>query len=356
MLAVAIFLFFGFISVVRAFAPVRKLTFARTNDAGVKAATAKESTSEHDSKLSRILQILEEQREEQVSLKKLVEDLKGELRIYLNKSINRMDGGLTRLLKVKLRDAAGIKFGKDSFKPFFAKSLLDLVYLASRSSRIAFDGFQLFEESRLADFAEKHFADFVAAYYHHLLDTVTEPSVLVEYPWVVNGVINPSHVRASERAELSHSQRAMLKRIECAADNASRGEDADLTRIDLILPYGPGLSTVVWMACGEFLGEMAMDCRGNVEILDNVVMIEGAELTMSPSEFGDAKKQLLRRFRVVTKCLEILHGIKPEKCMCTGRVFCYRSKVDDEDSAEEENQEISEFERLTTVKIYHHRV
>ena len=91
--------------------------------------------------------------------------------------------------------------------------------------------------------------------------------MLVEYPWVVNSVINASHVRASERAELSHSQRAMLKRIECAADNASRGEDADLTRIDLILPYGPGLSTVVWMGCGEFLGEMYAKAVENAEIV-----------------------------------------------------------------------------------------
>eukprot|EP01031_Cornospumella_fuschlensis_P027054 gene27054-32689_t len=115
----------------------------------------------------------------------------------------------------------------------------------------------------------------------------------------------------------------MLSRNKLAV-NARQGEgELDLTRSALLLPYGPGLSTAVWMACGEFLGEMEMDCRGNVEVFHSVTMIEGVELTMSPSEFGDAK------------------------------TF---AKVDDEDSAEEDDAEMSELERLTKVQFYHHSV
>eukprot|EP01031_Cornospumella_fuschlensis_P027055 gene27055-32690_t len=109
-------------------------TVARTTDAGVIAATtAKESTKGGTGQPE-----------------KLVEDLRAELKFSaydLKKSINRMDGGLTRLPQDKLRDSAGIKFGKDSFKPFVAKFLLDLVYLSRPSSGPDYDETLYLEEA-----------------------------------------------------------------------------------------------------------------------------------------------------------------------------------------------------------------
>ena len=64
---------------------------------------------------------------------------------------------------------------------------------------------------------------------------------------------------------------------------------------------GPGLSVVVWCACGEFLGEVEFNCRGKVDLLLTTkrAVVMGAEIKTSASAIRDAKKQLISKFKII---------------------------------------------------------
>eukprot|EP01031_Cornospumella_fuschlensis_P025840 gene25840-31207_t len=84
---------------------------------------------------------------------------------------------------------------------------------------------------------------------------------------------------------------------------------------------GPGLSILVWCAtsgadsCGEFLDELPVDCFGEVDLLlttHRAVVME-AEIRTSAEDIPTAKKQLIRRFKIVAMCLEAMHNINAEE-------------------------------------------
>jgi len=79
----------------------------------------------------------------------------------------------------------------------------------------------------------------------------------------------------------------------------------------------------VWAATGEFLNELEIDCRGKIDIIkeNKVAVVMGAEIKTSASAIGDAKKQLLRRFKIIRLMLEIVEGIEEKNTIYIGRVF-----------------------------------
>lgn len=105
---------------------------------------------------------------------------------------------------------------------------------------------------------------------------------------------------------------------------------------------------------GEFLCELEVDCRGQVDLLRTThqAVVMGAEITTSAEDIPRAKKQLIRRFKVVAMCLAVTHKIKPEKSIFIGRVF-YRNVTEQRIVDSSEDASGIDF---TTLSFYYHRV
>lgn len=72
----------------------------------------------------------------------------------------------------------------------------------------------------------------------------------------------------------------------------------------------------------------------------------GAEIKTSSSAIPDAKKQSIRRFKIIAKCLEATHAIKSDSCIFIGRVF-YRNADDRSAVAESEDGSGNDLSTLT---------
>ena len=114
---------------------------------------------------------------------------------------------------------------------------------------------------------------------------------------------------------LNSSQREMTKRILNTLEPSSNSSISVFRR-----SAGPGLSVVIWCACGEFLEELELDCRGKVKFLltNKRVDVMGAEIMTSNSVIGDVKNRLTRRFKIIAKCLQVMYGIERDSCEFTG--------------------------------------
>lgn len=246
----------------------------------------------------------------------------------------------------KVRDNAGSMFGFSTMKTFLAKCLYDLIVLSNPHDYSHED--IVAGETQLVAFAGTHFVAFVQAYYEHLMATVPDPSgVLSRNPWVVNDQVVADNLKACGGL-LNNSQRDMVKRIKKTT------EPADNVMSVFRRSTGPGLSVVVWCACGEFLGEVELDCRGKVDLLLTTkrAVVMGAEIKTSASAIPDAKKQLIRRFKIISLCLHVTHAIPSESCIFIGRVF-YRNA--DEGSTVAESEDGSG-NSLSTLSFYYHRI
>eukprot|EP01031_Cornospumella_fuschlensis_P024684 gene24684-29827_t len=214
-------------------------------------------------------------------------------------------------------------------------------------------------ESQLEQFARDRFVAFVKAFYEHLCEIVDDPSrVLAHNPWVVPGagaeeVIVIGNVKSSS-VVLSNSQNAMRNRILYALE----------VRDTIMSPFrrsaGPGLSIVVWCAtsgadsCGEFLEELQVDCFGEVDLLltTHRAVVMGAEIKTSAEDIPTAKKQLIRRFKIIATCLAAMHKIHTEKSIFVGRVF-YRFVPT---GNHVESSEDASGNGLATLSFYYHKL
>jgi hypothetical protein len=249
-------------------------------------------------------------------------------------------------------------------KPYLAKCLYDLVVLSNPAESSHED--VVAGESQLEAFASAHLIDFVHAYYQRLLhlrkaaEDTRGILVLQKRPWVVPGgsgglsQIQIDNIKASGQV-LNTGENDMKKRIL----NALETNDAVMS--PLRRSSGPGLSIVIWRATckpdltgGEFLSELELDCRGKIDLLLTTrrAVVMGAEIKTSASDIPRAKKQLIRRFKVIATCLAATHRIAPEDSICVGRVF-YRNVPEGSVVAHSEDES---GEGLTTLSFYYHRV
>jgi hypothetical protein len=243
-------------------------------------------------------------------------------------------------------------FGVSTMRPFLAKCLYDLVVLSNpheHSHEDIVDG-----ESQLEQFARDHFVAFVQAFYEHLCLKVDDPShILANHPWVESGTIWTENIKSSGGV-LNNSQNAIKKRILYAV------ESNDVVMSPFRRSAGPGLCIIVWKATcvtgdpGEFLGEIQVDCRGKVDLLltTHQAVVMGAEIKTSAADIPRAKRQLIRRFKIIAACLAATHKIKAEESIFIGRVF-YRTVP--ENSVIDSSEDASGND-LTTLSFYYHRV
>jgi hypothetical protein len=243
-------------------------------------------------------------------------------------------------------------FGVSTMKTFLAKCLYDLVVLSNPHEYSHED--IVAGETQLEQFAREHFVAFVHAFHEHLCLNVEDPShILLDNPWVVSGAVVMENIKVSEGV-LNNSQNAIKKRILYALDPND----------DVMSPFrrsiGPGLCIIVWKATcvsdgpGEFLGEIEVDCRGKVDLLltTHRAVVMGAEIKTSAADIPRAKKQLIRRFKIIATCLAVTHKIKVEDCIFIGRVF-YRNVPENSIIASSED---ASGNSLATLSFYYHRV
>ena len=264
----------------------------------------------------------------------------------IRKAIDRQERNNSGNVEDKVRDGAGNMFGFNTMKTFLAKCLYDLIILSNPHEYSHED--IVAGENQLEAFVRDNFVAFVQAYYEHLKTTIHDPSgVLSLNPWIVGGVIVAENLKACGGV-LNNSQRDMVKRI------MRTTEPADNVMSVYRRSTGPGLSVVVWCACGEFLGEVELDCRGKVDLLLTTkrAVVMGAEIKTSASSIPDAKKQLIRIFKIIAKCLQVTHGIQSESCIFIGRVF-YRNADKGRTVVESED---GSGNNLNTLSFYYHSI
>jgi len=264
----------------------------------------------------------------------------------IRQALDRQERNSSGYVEDRVRDCAGNMFGFSTMRTFLAKCLYDLIVLSNPHEYSHED--IVAGENQLEAFAREKFLAFVEAYYEQLKIQVVDPSgVLLNNPWVVDGSVIGDNLKACGGV-LNNSQRDLVKRIKKAM------EPPDNVMSIFRRSSGPGLSVVVWCACGEFLGEVELDCRGKVDLLLTTkrAVVMGAEIKTSASAIPDAKKQLIRRFKIIAKCLEVTHGIERNSCIFIGRVF-FRNSDDRSTVAESEDGSGNE---LGTLSFYYHRV
>jgi hypothetical protein len=247
-----------------------------------------------------------------------------------------------------VRTIAATMFGEQAIRSFVAQSLNDLVRLLASPSEQEYDSL-VSGEQRLISFAKIHFVAFVQAFFEHLKVKLNETDKirLEKNPWVVDGKIIADNIEAC-RGVLNDSQRRIMFKIM----RALKPEDNDMDVFRL--SSGPGFSVLVWSTCGEFLSEVELDCRGKIDFLPETkkAVVMGAEIKTSAKAIPDAKKQLLRRFKIIAKCIELMYGIDKNSAVFIGRVF-YRTidKKGPTPQAEDGYQE-----GFKTLSFYYHRI
>lgn len=264
----------------------------------------------------------------------------------IRQALDRHERNSSGYVEDRVRDSAGNMFGFSTMRTFLAKCLYDLIILSNPHEHSHED--IVAGETQLEMFARDHFVSFVEAYYDFLKDKVSDPSgVLSDNPWVVDGIVVVENLKACGGV-LNNSQRDLVKRIMKAM------EPVDNVMSVYRRSTGPGLSVVVWCACGEFLGEVELDCRGKVDLLLTTkrAVVMGAEIKTSSSAISDAKKQLIRRFKIIAMCLDVTHKITIDSCIFIGRVF-YRNVDERSTVAESEDGSGND---VNTLSFYYHRV
>lgn len=266
-------------------------------------------------------------------------------------ALNRLERNGSGHLEDRVRDYAASMFGTLTMKHFLAKCLYDLVVL-SNSHECPHEDL-VTGESKLEEFAIAHFVDFVKALYQDLRSRVSDPSNILENnPWVVEcegkeEEIVIANIKACGGL-LNNSQNGLKKRILIAFE----------TNNSVISPFrrsaGPGLAIIVWLATGEFLGEIEIDCRGKVDLIQTThrAVVMGAEIKTSASDIGRAKLQLIRRFKIIATCLNVIYNIKQEDSIFVGRVF-YRYVQEGSSAPSAEDGSGND---LVTLSFYYHRV
>jgi len=269
----------------------------------------------------------------------------------MREAIDRIERNDNIYVEEKVRGYAANMIGDIAVKQFWAKTLYDLVIL-SHPHQYSYED-MLVGESKLEEFSQSHFLEFVQAFYQHLCGIVTindSTNILIGNPWVEETVdgettkytINIDNIKSSDDLLLDNFQKELKKRI---------------LYDTLMSPFrrslGPGLAIIVWIAIGEFHFEIEVNCRGEVEIIHstnrNRAIVMGTEIKASTSDISNAKFKLMRRFKIIAKCLEIIYGIKQEECIFEGRFF-FRNVLED---FEEEDDHDKDF---TSLSFHYHEV
>lgn len=270
----------------------------------------------------------------------------------IRKAIERQERNSSGYVEDRIRDSAANMFGVGTMRPFLAKCLYDLVVLSDPHEYSHED--IVAGEAQLEQFAREHFVAFVQAFYEHLCSKVDDPAhILGNNPWVVSGAVVMENIKSSGGV-LNNSQNAIKKRILYAL------EPNDVIMSPFRRSVGPGLCIVVWKATcvsdgpGEFLGEIEVDCRGTVDLLltTRQAVVMGAEIKTSAADIPRAKKQLIKRFKIIATVLSATHKIKSEESIFVGRVF-YRNVP--ENSIVDPSEDASGND-LATLSFYYHRV
>lgn len=274
----------------------------------------------------------------------------------IKRALDRQERNNSGYVEDKVRERAASMFGISTMKSFLVKSLYDLVTLSSPHDFSYED--RLVAESKLEEFAKNNFVAFIGAFYDYLCENVDEPSnILAGNPWVVDNAPMVDNIKLCDGV-LNNSQNALKKQILFAMEE----DGTDSTMSPFRRSNGPGLSIVIWVATsehgiefGEFLSEVEVDCRGKVDLLlsSHRAVVMGAEIKTSASAIGDAKKQLIRRFKIIAKCMQIIHGINSQESIFIGRVF-YRD-VPPEITVEHA-EDGSGVNHLSTLSFFYHRV
>lgn len=264
----------------------------------------------------------------------------------IKKTIDRQERNSSSYVEDRVRDIAGNMFGSRTLGSFLAKCLYDLVVLSSPhecSHEDIVEG-----ENRLDQYATENLSNFIKAYYSYLIENVDDPTqLLVKFPWVIEEIVNIDNIKCCGGV-LNNSQNAMKNRILFAL------EPVDTIMSPFRRSAGPGLSIIIWCACQEFLGELEVDCRGKVDLLltTHRAVVMGAEIKTSSADIPRAKKQIIRRFKIISKCLNVTHAIESGAIIFIGRVF-YRNIPQD---SVVEQSEYASGNGLETLSFYYHRV
>lgn len=259
------------------------------------------------------------------------------------------------IVEESVRSKAESKFGTMTVSTFLLRSVFDLAKI-SLPHETSQDQIQL-SVIKIIAAVEDRFADYVTALQDMALKRFedAESRKRLEEKWVEEKEIKWSRIGQSLAIIKSDGHLAELVKKVLFVNPKKSHAISPFMRSD-----GPGLGVCVWSACGEFVDELELDCRGKVDLLSlgqkNVeygkAVVMGAEVKRSSTAFSEAKKQLLRRFKLIAFTLKLLYGMEQSSIIFIGRVF-YRHVPA---NAKPESSEDGSGNGLEVVSFYYHRM
>lgn len=253
----------------------------------------------------------------------------------------------------RIRASAADLFGQSTLSRLLARCLRDLVLLALPHET---DPDQMETTvCRLLTVVKANFADYVQALHAHASTTISDdPSgILAKHPWVdATGIVWRNIGTCVTFANSDGNIGVLVSKLLCASPQKSHEIDP------LLRTNGPGLSVVVWLATGKFVNELECDCRGRVDLLQmpsNGAVVLGAAVKRSSSAFGEAKRQLTFRFKVIGFILERVCSVPRASLVFIGRVF-YSNSVSTEGSVCLDSEENASGGGSEILSFYFHKM
>lgn len=198
----------------------------------------------------------------------------------------------------------------------------------------------------LANCAKANFTSFVKALWLNLCGKVDDPSgIMTENPWETSdGVDQVSYDNIKSCGGVLNNSQKVLK------DRILFVEREDHVMDPFRRSKGPGLCIIVWLATEEFFLEVEVDCRGKVDLIETTkrAVVTGAEIKTSSTDIPKAKRQLVRRFKIIAKVLHITLDIDQSTSVFVGRVY-YRNVPSNAVPAEAEDGSGND---INTVSFY----
>lgn len=266
--------------------------------------------------------------------------------------LHRLVEGLSKdngiFVEDNIRSKAADLFGSTTLSRLQARCLHDLVLLSSPHGTPA-DQIQL-GVARLCTTVQENFADYVRGLYDLTRSKIQDPSdVLGKNPWVEQKEILWQNIGASFALVKADRNVGTLLTKVLFANPKKKHEMDPFLRSD-----GPGLSVIMWLATKKFVDELECDCRGKIDLLLPTLraVVMGAEVKRSSGAIGEAKRQLIIRFKLISFILGRVYGIPSASTIFIGRVF-YSHVAEGSKPADSEDGSGNDLEILS---FYYHRM
>jgi len=246
--------------------------------------------------------------------------------------VNILEQDNGSFVEESIRAVAGMKFGTATLSQFLLRSAYDVAVFTlpheTKQEKIRALA------HRLEKLAERHFVDYIQGLQKHFLamaeagtHTATFAAIL-QQPWVNNNVIDWTALGKAKEILKTSRFGQLVGKVLFANPKKKVSELSAFSRSD-----GPGLCILLWKASTEsetqpeFIDELECDCRGKIDLLDatkktdkRIAVVMGAEIKRSSGAFTDAKRQLLRRFKLISMVLEF-ENVDVGNSIFIGRVF-----------------------------------